>query len=56
MEKRGLEKYVAGEYILSKLNENGQRINIVIEIQRKDKAEMVSFVSGWMVYALRKFL
>lgn len=56
MAKQGLERYVAGEYTLGKLNENGQRINIVIEIERKDKKEMVSFVSGWMVYALRKFL
>lgn len=49
MEKQGWEKYIAGEYTLGKLNENGQRINIRVEIPRKDKRETVSFITGWMV-------
>ncbi len=48
-EKQGLEKYLSGEYKLSKLDENGQRIDIKIEILRKDTNEIVSFISGWMV-------
>ena len=33
-----------------KLNKDGQRISIRIELDRKDKSEKVSFISGWMVY------
>lgn len=49
IEKQGLEKYVSGEYTLGKLNENGQRINIRVEIPRRDNIGTVSFVTGWMV-------
>lgn len=49
MEKQGLAKYIAGEYTLGKLNENGQRINIRVELPRKDREETVSFITGWMV-------
>ena len=48
--RQGLEKYISGNYVLGKLNKNGQRISIRIEIPRKDKTENVSFVTGWMVY------
>ena len=34
---------------LGKLNEKGQRINIRIDLDRKDRAGSVSFISGWMV-------
>lgn len=47
-EKQAREKYIAGEYILGKLNENGQRISIRVEIPRKDKEGTVSFLTGWM--------
>ncbi len=50
IEKQGLKKYTKGEYELGKLNKDGQRISIRIEIQRKDKNETVSFITGWMVY------
>lgn len=50
IEKQALEKYVSGDYMLGKLNQDGQRISIRVEIPRKDKAEAVSFVTGWMVY------
>ena len=50
IEKQALEKYIAGDYTLGKLNEDGQRIRIRIEIPRKDGGRMVSFFSGWMVY------
>ena len=49
IERQGLEKYISGEYTLNKLDYNGQRINIVIKIPRKDNGEEVSFISGWMV-------
>ena len=48
-EKQALEKYIKGQYTLGKLDQYGQRITITIELQRKDKDETVSFLSGWMV-------
>lgn len=50
IEKQGLEKYIAGEYTLGKLNAHGQRISIVIQLRRKNSSAIVTFVSGWMVY------
>ncbi len=50
IEKQGLEKYMSGDYILGKLNRDGQRISIRVEIPRNDSSEIVSFVTGWMVY------
>ncbi len=49
IEKQGLEKYISGDYSLGKLDENGQRISIRVEIPRKDKSQMATFVTGWMV-------
>ena len=49
MEKEASYKYASGEYSLGKLNENGQRISIRIDLDRKNGAGSVSFVSGWMV-------
>lgn len=50
IEKQELEKYVNGEYTLGKLDHNGQRISIRVEISRKDRTSNVSFVTGWVVY------
>ena len=50
IEKQALEKYINGNYKLGELNDKGQRLNIRVEIPRKDKAEMISFTTGWMVY------
>ena len=50
LERQALDKYVSGEYTLGKLNKDGQRISIRVEIPRKDKQGTVSFVTGWMVY------
>jgi len=50
MEKQALEKYLSGNYELGKLDKNGQRINIRIEIPRKRGSGTVSFISGWMAY------
>ena len=50
LEQQALDKYVLGEYKLGKLNDKGQRISIRVEIPRKNKQEMISFVTGWMVY------
>ena len=48
IERQAKEKYIVGEYELGKLNRFGQRIDIVIEIPRRDKVGMVTFISGWM--------
>ena len=47
-EKDAVYKYTEGEYILDKLDDNGQRINIEVEIERNGKTP-VKFISGWMV-------
>ncbi len=49
IQKQGLEKYINGDYILNKLDRNGQRINIRVEISRKNKTDRVSFITGWMI-------
>ena len=50
IEKQGREKYISGEYLLGKLNQEGQRISIRAEIPHKGKTETVSFITGWMVH------
>ena len=35
---------------LGRLDAYGQRIDIRVKLQRKDRFEVVSFVSGWMLY------
>ena len=49
IERQAREKYIAGEYELGSLNKYGQRLDVVIEIPRKDKVGTVTFISGWMV-------
>ena len=49
MERQAMEKYRSGDYRLGTLDVFGQRLNIRIEIPRKDSHGTVSFVSGWMV-------
>lgn len=50
MERQAISKYVSGRYTLGRRDKNGQRINIRIELERKDGSGTVSFISGWMVY------
>ena len=50
IEKQGLENYISGNYTLGKLDYNGQRISIRVEIPRKNQKGTVSFITGWMVY------
>ena len=50
IERQALEKYLAGDYQLGKLNRNGQHISIRVSIIRRDTGELVSFDTGWMVY------
>ncbi len=50
IELQGIEKYIAGEYTLGKLDGYGQRINIRIKIPRKVGGGTASFVSGWLVH------
>ena len=49
---RGKQKRNTKEdiFVLGELNDYGQRINIEIELPRKDRIGIVKFVSGWMVY------
>ena len=49
IEKQALEKYLAGDYVLGKLNREGQRISIRIVIPRREGMGYASFVTGWMV-------
>ena len=49
MERQARLSYISGNYRLGKLDIFGQRINITIEIPRKEEIGTVSFVSGWMV-------
>ncbi len=48
--------YSIGDYKLGKLDNHGQRINIVIKLKRKDKEGYVTFQSGWMVYPNGKII
>ena len=50
VERQGLKKYINGDYSLGKLNKDGQRISIRIEIPRKNREDKVSFITGWMIY------
>ncbi len=49
IEQQCIEKYVNGDYTLGLLNGYGQRIDIRVEIPRRDKEETASFITGWMV-------
>ena len=49
IEKQAKEKYKNGDYVLGKLNKDGQRLSIKIEIARKDTESKVSFTTGWIV-------
>ena len=48
MENQALYKYISGQYTLGKSDSYGQRINIQIELPRKNGSGSVSFVTGWM--------
>ena len=48
--RQGKEKYERGEFMLHKLDNYGQQINIEIKLPRTDKIGTVTFTSGWMVY------
>ena len=49
IEQQGRTQYIAGNYTLGKINAYGQRINIRVELPRKDNKETVSFITGWTV-------
>ena len=49
LERQALEKYLAGDYELDKLDKWGQRIDIQIEILRRLGEGTVTFWSGWLV-------
>ena len=47
IERQGRAHYLSGNYTLGKLNLFGQRLNIRVEIPRKDGRGVVSFITGW---------
>lgn len=49
IERQALKRYLSGQYTLGKLNAAGQRINIRIEIPRKNGEGTLSFITGWMI-------
>ena len=48
--KQAKEKYSNGDFILGKLDNFGQRINIVIALPSKDGSRIKYVKSAWMVY------
>ncbi len=47
-DKQAKEKYIVGDYVLGRLNKDGQRINIDIKLSTPLHGE-VSLTSGWMI-------
>ena len=47
--EQALYKYVSGDYKLGKLDHDGQRLSIRIELERRKGEGTVSFIIGWMV-------
>lgn len=52
-EKQALEKYINAQYIIQKLDNYGQRINIVINLNTPT-GKQVSVISGWLVFPYGK--
>lgn len=48
IERQAHENYLSGNYLLGKLDEHGQHVNIRVAIPRKDTGEIVTFITGWM--------
>ncbi|MCM1194775.1 MAG: hypothetical protein NC332_02455 [Firmicutes bacterium] len=44
------DKYSSGDFVLNKLDDYGQRININISIPSKNGKTVYTFRTGWMVY------
>ena len=56
IEKQAFLAFQSGEYELGEMDGHGQRINIVINLKRRDTGAMVPFVSGWMSYPSGKLV
>ncbi len=56
IEKQAFLAFQSGEYELGEMDGHGQRINIVIHLQRKGTGTTVSFVTGWMSYPSGKLV
>ena len=56
IEKQAFLAFQRGEYELGEMDGHGQRINIVINLKRRDTGAMVPFVSGWMSYPSGKLV
>ncbi|MGN0781787.1 MAG: DUF6883 domain-containing protein [Christensenellales bacterium] len=47
--RQAQEKYAKGDFVLNKLDDYGQRINIEITLPNKNGNGSIVFMSGWMV-------
>ena len=54
IERQGRAHFLSGNYTLGKLNLFGQRLNIRVEIPRKDGRGVVSFITGWPARLMEK--
>ena len=54
-ETQAKEKYLNGDYVLQKLDKNGQRINITIYVNSKT-TKNIEIISGWKVHPLGKIM
>ena len=57
-EKQAAEKYSLGKYKLGKLDKYGQRITIIVELERRvgNQDNPLHFDTGWLVYPNGKIL
>ncbi len=56
MAQNAKDKFSQGDYILGLLNEHGQRVNIILEIEGKglSKEKIYKFKTGWTAYPYGK--
>ena len=50
LERQAKEKYSDSDFKLGKLDEFGQRITIIVNLEDKVEKRIVKFKTGWMVY------
>ena len=48
-ERQALEKYIRGEYVLKKLDKEGQRIDVEVKLPDRNKNRVITVISGWMI-------
>lgn len=55
LERQAYNSYISGDYVLNKLDDFGQRINIEITLKCPN-GETIKFISGWLVYPNGKII